>query len=412
MVGIVKATNPQEATEFIDMFFHWGPVFIVIGITVFCYFLYKIFGKIKPNRIVTLCALLLVVMGVAATTIKKSANWGRVFIGKPFLYLSYQLPPDLSCFYSDLKLKIEDEDKLPDNIVFIIGESFTKFNSSLYGYEKQTNPRLQELVRDSLLYVYSNVVSPGTHTIHCFQNMMSTYNDTQKDTLNWYEGTTVIELLDKTGYTTTWVSNQSQKGGYDNVVAKYAELCDTSLWVGNKFAGTNRMSYDEEVLPLLKSVAGDDSDLNFYCVHLIGSHYTFDSRYPTGGEWSVFKENDYDYPKHQRYNRAAYDNSVLYNDFVVREIIKLFEDKESLVFYFSDHGIDLYYSSDDYVGHATNAPVSVEKAKQIPYMIYVSPALKEANSEMADYINSHKNRTINTADVIYELMRIIGVSIN
>lgn len=408
MVGIIKATNTQEVREFCDMFFDWRPLLIFLFIAIISCVVYKV--KIcRLHKLFQVLGCLLVLTGIVMTTIKESTNWGRVFIGKPFLYFSYELPPDLRQYYTDLKIEV-DESRLPDNVVLVIGESFLKDHSSLYGYDKLTNPLLQKLQSDSLLFVFESVSSPATHTIPCFQNIMSTYDaDSHKE---WYQCTTLVEVIDKIGYQTTWLSNQSPKGGYDNVITRYAELCDTSFWVGNKFEGAKRSTFDEEVLSLFSSVPRNSSKKNFYCFHLMGNHYTFDTRYPLD-EWSHFKETDYvEYMPHQRYNIATYDNSVLYNDYVVREIIKRFEEEDTLLLYLSDHALDIYNSSPDYVGHATGSVISKEVCSRIPYMIYLSPECKVLHPEVINIIEKSKMRPLNSTDLIYELMTLLGVKIN
>lgn len=409
MVGIIKATNPQEVSEFADMFFDWRPVLILILLLGFTYIVYLLLTKIKIPKLVPYLGILLVLVGLGATTVKHSSNWGRVFLGKPYLFFSYELPPELKQYYTDFEIEV-DEERLPRNVVIVVGESFSKDHSSLYGYDKKTNPMLEELQRDSLIFVYDSVSAPATHTIPCFQNIMSMYNEgVQK---NWYECTTLIEVFDKVGYRTSWVSNQSQKGGYDNIVAKYAELCDTSLWAGNRFEGANRTTFDEEVLPLIATLVNDSANLNFYCVHLMGSHYTFDTRYPLE-QWTKFKEADYiQHMQHQRYILATYDNSILYNDYVVRQIIRFFENDDTMLLYLSDHALDVYNSSTDYVGHATGNPKSKEAALRIPYMIYMSPTCQSLHPESKMIVESELSKPLNSTNMIYSLIEIIGVKLS
>lgn len=409
MVGIIKATNPQEISEFADMFFDWRPLLILVSLCCFTYIVYWLLTKIKIPKLVPYLGILLVLVGIGATTLKHSSNWGRVFLGKPYLYFSYELPPDLKQYYTDFEIKV-DKGRLPRNVVIVVGESFSKDHSSLYGYEKKTNPYLEELLRDSLLFVYDSVSAPATHTIPSFQNIMSMYNEGEQK--NWYECTTIIEVFDKVGYRTSWVSNQSQKGGYDNVVAKYAELCDTSLWAGNRFEGANRTTFDEEVLPLIASLINDTTNLNFYCVHLMGSHYTFDTRYPLE-QWTKFIETDYSqFMHHQRYNQATYDNSILYNDYVVREIIRFFEEDDTMLLYLSDHALDVYNSSTDYVGHATGNPKSKEAALRIPYMMYMSHTCQTLHPESKKIVEQELSESLNSTNMIFSLMRILGIEIS
>ena len=150
-----------------------------------------------------------------------------------------------------------------------------------------------------------------------------------------------------------------------------------------------------------------------YILHLMGSHMAFNMRYPESYE--IFDSEDYDivHPDFSIENKqllAEYDNSICYNDFVVNELISRFADSDAIVFYLSDHGIDVFKSSDDYIGHAkTNDAISVGAAKKIPFMVYTSPLFREKHSELQQRIESAVSRPYRTDSVMYTIMDIAGV---
>lgn len=404
MVGIIMSTNSQEASEFVEFFFDWNIILCSISVIGLIYIIQKV---LKRNSYIgyklRYWCIALVLIGVFATIMKDSKNWGRIYILKPFSLASYERPPALKDYYSNILVSV-DSTLVPQNVVIIIGESFNKKHSSLYGYEKNTNPLLKQLQKDSMLYVHKNVQSSGTHTIECFQKFM-TININEN--VKWYEKPSIIEILQKAGYNVTWISNQSKKGGYDNVVTRYAEICDSMIFVGNHFQGTNRDVYDEEILKYLPSKQQCE-DRKCYIFHLMGSHYVFEKRYPM--DFGAFYEKDYlEFPKGQRAKRATYDNSILYNDSIVNEIIRHFENDDVLIYYFSDHAIDVYMSSDSYVGHATSDSTSEYVSKQIPFMMYVSKSYKGKHYEKCE---NFYNRIDTTIDMNYFgtlLFRDIGV---
>lgn len=405
MVGIIKATNSQEVLEFFNMYFSWDLLIIMTIILVVSFFYRKYIKPINLIYPLKILGLFIVFLGLLIFGVKKSTQWERIFLGKPYLFMTYKLPPDLKQFRTSPTLYSKSE-KTPANLVIIIGESFSKSHSQLYGYEKNNNPNLIQKQKDSLLYVFSSITAPATHTMECFKLIMSTYDSSSS--IPWYKHVTLFEILDQAGYKTIWVSNQSQKGGYDNIVAKYAELCDTMCWVGNRFQGTARTSYDEEVIPILKKVKESQSEKNVYFVHLMGNHYTFSSRYPE--KFNYFKAKDYEnLPPKQRYNIATYDNSVLYNDYVVNEIIELFEHEETFVIYFPDHGLDIYDSSHDYVGHGTSNEKSAIVAKSIPFVVFLSEKLKKEFVSFEGKVKGSVDKNYCTGNFIYTIMDIIGV---
>ena len=145
----------------------------------------------------------------------------------------------------------------------------------------------------------------------------------------------------------------------------------------------------------------------------MGSHSAFNMRYPLSYNQFSGEEYSSDYPNLSVKNRqllAEYDNSIFYNDKVVNELFNIFQNKEAIVFYFSDHGIDAFYSSDDYIGHATqNNESSVRYAKEIPFVIYTTPLYKEKFVDEYQRMSQSLSKNYSTDSLIYTLMDVAGV---
>ena len=408
---IIMQTNFNEAKEFIETYIplkYYLYIFYILSTFSLIFFTLK---RIMPNK-------------------KKFANWGifLVFVGilmtirNPMIIkdgligkiiTTFSIPtiPDLRnhLTYPDI---IFTRNKQPQNVIMIIGESFSKSHSSLYNYKKTTNPLLSSLVSDSTLFVFNNVKSPSTGTASSFQAFMGTYKTEYQDSIPWYSCTTIPEILQNSNYYTYWISNQSKIGLYDTVVGKYADLCNKQFFVGDKYAGGDRFDYDESLIPIIETVISNQTKANkFFFIHLMGSHTKFEERYPK--HFQKYTPSDYtNYPEHQRQNLAAYDNSILYNDSVVYEIIKLFHKQQSIIIYFSDHAIDVYESDSNFIGHARGNDLhSVYFGSNIPFMIYTSPSYKTEFPEIMKHIQSNLNTHYNTDDIIYTIMDIIGVQI-
>ena len=91
--------------------------------------------------------------------------------------------------------------------------------------------------------------------------------------------------------------------------------------------------------------------------------------------------------------------------------MKSFEQEEAIIIYLSDHGLDIYYTADNYAAHAkTNDPVSMKYGTEIPFLIYTTPKYNDHFSETADIIKRSVDNPFSTDNLIYTLMDIIGVS--
>lgn len=412
--AILLGTNSNEASEFISSFIPLSLIFLIcISFIVFIIF-YKLLNrlKIQPRLGLQYLLLSIVLLGCFSFIMVSGKNFGNVSVTKVYTFLKASKPIELEKYKVYPNLKFSKE-KMPRNIVMIIGESFSKSHSSLYDYTKKTNPKLSSLRNDSLLYVFENVTSPALNTIPVFQSLMSTYKPEYGDSINWYECLTLQEILRESRYYTCWISNQSQKGFHDNAIAKYASLCDLSVFAGNRFAAMGKKDLDEILIDSIKKYKQclKEREHCFYFIHLMGSHPKFENRFPN--KFKYFKESDYlGYKPNQRETLAAYDNSVLYNDSVVFEIMNLYKEDEAIIFYFSDHALDIYDSRDDYVGHARyNDEKSVKAGMNIPFMIYMSLLYQNIFEEEKKQIIDNKTKTYRIDDMIYTIMDLIGVSL-
>lgn len=414
MIALAKGTNENEIKEFFDTFFSTTTFAIILSAIVAVGIIYKLSLKMARYKINLTYKLGLLFLFVSVTGFyfvsKIWVEYHNISLVRFFYLDRYQSPPNLKDYYVHPEL-VTDKQSMPENIVFIIGESFSRNYSSLYGYEKQTNPKLAELEKDSSLFVFKNVSSKSTTTIPSFQNFMTTNEYADKySNKNWYERLTLTELLDCAGYDMYWISNQSKYGIYDNVVTKYAELCDSLVFSRDKFDKTREVDGDEILIPLINQhLKNNEHSQKCFFVHLMGSHPKFSERYPI--DFNKFKASDYpDRKENQKQNIADYDNSILYNDSVVYEMIKLFEDKQSLIIYFSDHGLDVYHTREDYAGHGNyRDKESFIYATQIPFMIYLSKKYMNRFPKMKERLNKNLDNTFCTENLIYTVMDILGI---
>lgn len=397
--AIICATNPQEAKEFLEVYFRPNDLivlFIILLCSIGLYYASERIRIIVPNgvRIFITIILFIFICAIARNNTVIERYWQGLW------KFEFNEVVDLSQHFVHPELTFTKED-LPDNIVIVIGESFTPTHSSLYGYPLETNPRLSQLQDDSLLYVFPHVTSPATHTIKAFKQILNTHLAADTDT-PWYESMTTIELLHCLGYLTHWVSNQAQSGMYENVASSYAKICDSSFFLYDNKAEYN---YDENLLTI--QLPEESQQAVFY--HLMGQHGSFEYRYPES--FDVFSVEQYqNFPSAQIEPRRTYDNATLYNDYICSQILSCYESKEVIAFYFPDHGLDFYTADNNFYGHGRpEIPASVEAATQIPFMIYVSSACKQHHPGLISRILSVQNAPLCTDAFTFLLMELLQI---
>ena len=409
--AIILGTNSNEATEFIHMFLPpllW--VILASGIIgMICIYKLLKHWNIQINYKIQYICMGLVILCLTTVTAMHSKNWGNISVTKVMAFANATSPPDLKIYQINPDIKSTGQ-KQPAYVVMIVGESFAKSHSSLYGYNKPTNPNLDSIRQTGQLIVFDHVTAPALNTVPVFKSLMSTYKP-EKSSKEWYECLTLSSILHTSGYYTSWFSNQSQKGYHDNIVAKYAELFNKSIFAGNRFAAMGKNDFDGILIDIVKQNLQHNvkQSPQFHLIHLMGSHPDFKKRYPDN--YNFFKPQEYTkYPDNQRKLLVEYDNSVLYNDYVVCELFKLYTNKEAIVFYFSDHGLDVFNSRSDYVGHGRyNNPKSAKAGFQIPFVTYLSPTFQQSFPKLSQRIKETSHNTFCTYNMIYTIMDVIGV---
>ena len=98
---------------------------------------------------------------------------------------------------------------------------------------------------------------------------------------------------------------------------------------------TTDKSNDFYLLPYFEKILqAHKSGRQLIVVHLRGSHFSYAKRYPT--DFAVFKPDAHCDGRDCTIN--AYDNSILFTDYILSRFIEDIKGREALLFYVADHG--------------------------------------------------------------------------
>lgn len=282
--------------------------------------------------------------------------------------------------------------------VLIIGESTTKTHFKLYGYERQTTPNLTK-IKDEIV-VFNDVISPHTHTIASLEKMLTLGDYEHAD--KKYSGN-VIDIMSQANFKTYWISNQIPIGIYETQTTAIAKTANEVYFL-NLGGEKEQLSYDEKVLPYVRKILQNNEKKKFIVVHLLGTHVQYKNRYPK--KYNVFSDN----PKTDYWSDQAketinqYDNAVLYNDYVVSEIIsevKKLNKEEATVLYLSDHGEEVYETL-DMAGHSE--AISSKPMYLIPFVYWNS------DFEKVKKYQAYKERKYMADDLIFSITDLLDVN--
>lgn len=414
---LIKETDPSEAVEFFVSMVPLWLILIVVGVFLLFIFLWWFVKKrnlsFNLGKKSSLCAMGIVSICLLGNLYK----WGVWTLGPlaPFYEFSQiENPGDLRSYYTHPKLSFDGKQELPTNVVLIIGESYSRSHSSIFGYNKLTNPLMTELKDNSLLYSFDSINSPAHSTVLSLRYMLSTYDlSTDNEGKKWYEYISLIELMKESGFSSYWFGNQGRLGTHNGTTRTLAQACDNQWFlkkdnVEDQFDAVLVDSTYQEVNQI------SHKKHNFIIFHMKGSHFEFSKRYPA--EFAHFSINDYPTdPLNHREILSSYDNSILYNDYIVSRIIDLFKDTESIVVYLPDHGQVMYRNAKDpdYYAHGRKEdPVDYAYGIDIPFFVYASPLYQQKHPEIMERIKNRQDnpKSWNSDFLPYFFMDLIGVN--
>lgn len=415
---LIKETDPSEINEFFSSLVPTWMVLSILGIFLLFILLWWFIKRHNLKFNLNTKASVLAMGFVGLCMLGNLRVWEVWEFGpfSPFHTFAQQdNPSDLRSYYSHPQLIFDNKQELPTNIVLIIGESFGRSHSSVYGYQKLTNPLLTKLKDNHLLFSFDSIDSPASQTAKSLRYMLSTYDldlHHENKEKKWFEYISLIELMHECGYNCYWFGNQGRVGDHNGPTRAYAQACDYQ-WFLQK--DNIRDQSDIVLVDSTRHYVNQIShkNHNFIIYHMKGSHFDYSKRYPA--EFAHFSVNDYPSdPQSHRSVLSSYDNSILYNDYIVNEIMAFFKETESIIIYLSDHGQVMYRNSKDpdYYAHGRKEdPVDYACGIEIPFFIYASPLYQQKHSDVMERIKYRQDnpKNWNSDNLPYFILDLIGV---
>ena len=392
-------TNPEEALGFLKNAAGIpGLIAVAIGLILFILFLYwcnlgmKRVVEINTTRplrlgvlVASMVAFLVYVPFYLFPQTCIIANW--IAAGN-YVKEMQQYNDNHHIVFDSFNLDTSDTaaKKTPGTIILVIGESSSRDYMKVYNSEfpYDDTPWQEDMKSNNKDFIfYNNAYSSYVQTVPTLERALSERN--QYNDRPFLDSANILDVAKKTGYTTSWFSNQGVFGEYDTAISLMAKTADLTKWSHESYGFSDL--YDEALLPLLKNV--DPKKNNFVVIHIMGSHIYYNDRYPH--EFSKWKKGPY--PD----GIEAYANSQLYTDWLLQQIYTYGKDNLNLqaMVYFSDHGesLDKSHNPDTFDFVMTH----------IPFWIYLSPQYRAAYPQTATTLTNHEQQYF-TNDLLYDTL--------
>lgn len=443
-------TTPKEAFEFAHAFLNFKLIAAFLALLIFVFAALRLRvsqrARMKLCRAIKLAFLLSLLVFIAHAAFKsyvaKSSKmrasiiialnkipiYNFAFVTKDYFGADFKSVRELQAGYQSIYAS-HSHKTAPNrisNVVFIIGESLQRNFMSLYGYYLPTTPNLQALEQSGNLIAFSDVVSPGAKTNDVLKYVLNFGNYESEKQRPWSANLDIVNLARLANYETFWISNQERYGQWAVASGASAQMTDHSDFTNQIPVYKYAYSLDEVMLPSIKNfksgarksplarkdensaaeVNGTQKKDKFFILHLMGSHPSYEFRYPKSfAKFSAADISREPLDEGQKKELAHYLNTVAYNDFIVSEIYKIFASDNTLIVYFSDHAQSLY----QYRGKLIHGGIN-RFTLEIPLIFMASDKFKEQNADLWARIAAAKDRPFLNDDLIHAIAEILEMT--
>ena len=426
---LITETNSREASEFINLFafskssiIAYGKVvilllFIILLEYIYSHYLYKKFSYHKLKSALGLPVFLMLLWGFSTFgplyRICRHTTSDNFFQQQTMELFNPEDPISLSIISfralyligNEMKNALETTKSIKGispvsnktdslNVILIIGESFNKWHSELYGYKHSTTPHMSKEAENGNLFVFNNAVCPFCLTSASVKNLLCC--NSISDGESWFKSPFFPAIFKAAQYNVYFWSNQKmyESNAFPTTISLNSYLFNKDI-SQLTYTATNdsTFKYDDELVCSFFDSNKNFSAHNLIIFHLTGQHFDAKERYPHNGQFQVFtadsihRNEDYLQKTEKKQSIAEYDNAILYNDYVIKHIINIYKEKSAVIVFLTDHGEEVYDYKDaihrKYEGQLTKG--WLKNIHNIPFFIWCSNK----------YIKSHE-QTINS----------------
>ena len=231
-----------------------------------------------------------------------------------------------------------DSEVRPDCVI-VLGESATRNSWHLYGYSRQTTPRIDQICcADGGGVAFTDIVGTQPATDRALALLLTDVSFDNQSIGSW----TLAEVYRRAGYRCVLISHQWGGVSDSSTLYQIFNGCERRLSVRKETMGKKR-TFDEDVIPLLEKELNASETPSLIFIHLAGMHYPVQGVIPerekhftddVEGE-CISKMSARDRDRNNRY-----DDAILYEDKVLGRFVDALRkrNRPSCLMFISDHG--------------------------------------------------------------------------
>jgi glucan phosphoethanolaminetransferase (alkaline phosphatase superfamily) len=294
--------------------------------------------------------------------------------------------------------------------VIVVGETSRRRNWSLFGYPRRTNPRLEE-ISDNLV-LFNRMTSNATNTILSLPLALTRAAPAARNAERSEKS--IVTLLKQAGFETYWISNQERPALTTSPIAQIALEADHVSFPDDGSPSGSADRFDSNLITRLgETLAQLPSEAKAVIfLHMEGSHFSYRQRYPQN--FGVFPDG-HDPPRalpdRQMQLVDDYDNSILFTDHNLREAVDGLTRcrcKAGLIF-FSDHGERLFDNglTDGDFGHGF--PEIARQEIEVPFLVWLSSEYQMADPSVMTRLRENAKSPAQLHNLFETIVDMTGV---
>jgi glucan phosphoethanolaminetransferase (alkaline phosphatase superfamily) len=290
----------------------------------------------------------------------------------------------------------------PQVVVMVLGESSRYDRWSLNGYARETNPLLS---KESNLVTLRDVITAVSATRLSVPVIISR-KPAMQSLKDGFAEKSFITAYKEAGFKTYWLSNQISFGQFDTPVSVFAKEADVIQFL-NLGGFTNNSNFDQILFDPLKHALADPAPKKLIVLHSLGSHWNYSQRHPK--EFDKWQPSLYgiDKPAYTDLKikpqlNNSYDNSILYTDWFLAQIIGTLKEQQvaASMLYVSDHGQTLYDGSCRLAFHGHNTQYEFH----VPALVWYSDQYQQRYPGKVQQLVRHKKARLATENMFHTLL--------
>lgn len=288
--------------------------------------------------------------------------------------------------------------EVPDSLVVVavLGEAARADHLQLNGYPRPTNPLLGSRPNVvSLSDVYSQYTNTNGSIPHIITRADSACTEYA------YTEHSFVALFRKAGFYTVWLSNKNQ-------TKPFWDFMDEADTIQYTAAARTQALYakwlDGDLLPLMDGHLGQNPK-QLFVLHTMGSHWLYDTH--VSDELCVFQPAVTNRDVRQNTQEQiinSYDNTVLYLDAFLNDLIQRLQSRPAVLLYLSDHGESLGEG-----GRFLHAQKEAEEEKYPAAIVWYSDRYKERFPDKVEALHARCTQHYRTDYFFFSVLSAAGI---